>query len=231
MRQLGKYLKIYLLGSFGALVLRGLSCTWRLEESSREELLRVAKFVGQSGSAQPEEVIFAFWHNKQLMMPFLARHYRRLGGDRRAITVMISQHGDGRIIAWAVRLLGLKSVAGSSSKGGSQALRALVNLLEKGEHVAITPDGPRGPVYTAKPGVVKLAQISSSPILPLGVSADRVWRFGSWDKMELPKPFATVQFRVGEPINVLQDLLPEQVNTERNRVEEALLKVSGLSRV
>ena len=143
--------------------------------------------------------IFVVWHNRQLMMPFV---YRMMGGRWRTMCALASRHRDGRIIGRSMNYLGFRMAAGSSTRGGRTALRALVRGLNDGRHVAVTPDGPRGPLYRFKSGALKLAQLSGAPLYPVAYAAKRRWEFGSWDRMFLPKPFSQAVLVIGEPIEI-----------------------------
>jgi lysophospholipid acyltransferase (LPLAT)-like uncharacterized protein len=168
-----------------------------------------------------EPRIVAFWHNRQLLLPFVFRHYAK----RRPVkfSMLISAHSDGRLIADTVRRLGIDSVAGSSSRGGSAASKQLVQRLKSGNHVGITPDGPRGPQYQAKQGVVRLAQMSGAAIVPVAYAADRKWTFKSWDRMFLPKPFSKVVVVIGAPIS---SSVEDSSEADLLRVQSALDEVS-----
>lgn len=171
--------------------------------------------------------IAAFWHGKQLMLaPLSSNHLPRF-----CTSILISAHTDGRIIANAIRWFGLGSVSGSSTRGGVTAYRSLLEHLESGMSVGITPDGPRGPCYKVKDGVIKLAQMSGIPITPVSCTASRVWQFRSWDKMILPKPFSEGICVLGEPYFVPADADEAACGVElENRLNqlgekaEALLK-------
>ncbi|MHA1598195.1 MAG: lysophospholipid acyltransferase family protein, partial [Alphaproteobacteria bacterium] len=82
--------------------------------------------------------ILAFWHGRLLMMPHTWQTDKN-------IYVLISMHRDGRLIADTIERLGVKTIAGSSSKGGAAALRGMVKALKGGDYIGISPDGPRGP--------------------------------------------------------------------------------------
>lgn len=172
---------------------------------------------------QQRPFILAFWHNQQVSMPYIwTDNLRRRDGSSKAY-VMISQHGDGRIVAGAIRLLGLRSIDGSSSRGGKEALHRCVDLLLKEKSdVIMTPDGPRGPVYQSKPGVVRIAQLSGAPITPCALVAEKKWTFRSWDKMFLPKPFSRVVIAVGESILVTSDLSEDEFLAAQKAVDQSL---------
>ncbi len=159
-----------------------------------------------------ERLIYAFWHES-----FLAPAKIRV-----PVKVLISQSADGELIAQICRHLGLGTIRGSSKRGGAQAL---LQLLRDGanSHLAITPDGPRGPRRQVKTGIVLLASLSGLPVVPLGVGFDRAWRFNSWDRFALPRPFSRVVGVLGEPLVIPPDLDHAGVERERRRIEEALL--------
>ncbi len=111
--------------------------------------------------------LYAFWH-ENILVP--AYHY-----GRRDIHVLISQHADGQLIAEACRHLGFRVVRGSATRGGARAIRQM-QRLSRSAHLAITPDGPRGPRRKVQPGVVYLAALTGLPIVPFGVAFARAWR-------------------------------------------------------
>lgn len=159
-----------------------------------------------------ERLIYAFWHES-----FLAP-----AKIRTPIKVLISQSADGELIAQVCKHLGLGTIRGSSKRGGAQAL---LQLLRDGEntHLAITPDGPRGPRRQVKTGVVLLASLTGLPIVPLGVGFTHAWRFRSWDRFAIPRPFSTITGVLGEPLIVPPDLDDMGIEQQRRRIEDALL--------
>jgi lysophospholipid acyltransferase (LPLAT)-like uncharacterized protein len=137
-------------------------------------------------------VIVAFWHERLALMPMLWLKARRLPEGRKArnrVHVLASQHRDGRFIAAVVSRFALNVVLGSSTRGGAKSLRLLLDLLAEGDHVAITPDGPRGPCRVAAAGVVQLAALSGAPILPCAAQTTQHWVLRTWDRMVVPRPF------------------------------------------
>ena len=141
---------------------------------------------------EPTRAIFCVWHDNLLHACFL-------GGKKRASTV-VSRHRDGNILAEAMTRIGIQPVRGSSSKGGTEALRHLLRAAEERD-VVVTSDGPRGPEHKAKPGIIYLASRSGLPVVPTDIRAEREWRpQGSWTKMFLPKPFSRIRGAVGEPL-------------------------------
>ena len=165
----------------------------------------------------PQPRIFVYWHNRDLMLP--AFHNIMKCGPLSALS---SRHRDGRIVSKMVSYFGITSVIGSSSKGGAAGLLALKKQLDRGVHVALTPDGPKGPLYKAKAGAISLAHVSGKYIYPIGCAAERFWRFGSWDRMFLPKPFSRVVGIVPKPIFVPPDADREALEGLRLELEESL---------
>ncbi|MEO8909294.1 MAG: lysophospholipid acyltransferase family protein [Gemmatimonadaceae bacterium] len=178
-------------GSRAALLLgRGflqiLGHTWRLRVVKGE---RVTK-LREGGNP----FIFSIWHGQLLVGLW---HHRHEG-----VTVLISEHRDGEMVARAAQSLGYGLIRGSTTRGGGRALISLVRELRDGHEIAITPDGPRGPAGKFAPGALVAAQRSDVFILPVGVSASRSWRLRSWDRLMIPKPFARVTIAYGPPTKV-----------------------------
>jgi lysophospholipid acyltransferase (LPLAT)-like uncharacterized protein len=157
--------------------------------------------------------LYAFWH-ENLLMP--AYQY-----GRPDVWVLISQHADGELIASAVRYLGFKAVRGSTTRGGMEAVREMMRRGHK-DHLAITPDGPRGPRRRVQPGLIYLAARTGLPIVPIGFAFRRAWRLNSWDRFVLPHPWSEVVCVTTEPISVLENAGKDELEAYRLRVEEAI---------
>ena len=159
--------------------------------------------------------ILAFWHGRLLMMP--------MAWPREVpIHMLISGHRDGRIIADAVGHFGIASIAGSSSRGGLAALRAMVKTLKDGACVGITPDGPRGPAMQASAGIVAAARLAQVPIIPLAYATKRRRVMKTWDRFHLAFPFTTGIHLWGEPIDVPADANEATLARYRQEVEDSL---------
>jgi lysophospholipid acyltransferase (LPLAT)-like uncharacterized protein len=149
------------------------------------------KIEGQDGIdafAGTAPCIVAFWHETLPAMPVLWLRRRAINPVKPAI-VLASRHRDGRLIGLGVARFGIGLAAGSSSRGGAAGLRALINALQSGADVGITPDGPRGPRRRAAPGVAQLAAITGAKVLPCAANTGWAIRFNSWDRMRFPLPF------------------------------------------
>ncbi len=159
--------------------------------------------------------ILAFWHGRILMMP---KSWRRSV----PIHMLISQHRDGQLIARTVSHFGIHTVVGSTTRGGSAALRAMLKFLKSGQCVGITPDGPKGPRQRASLGVVNVAKLAGVPILPATFSTSRRRLLGSWDRFAVALPFSRGVFVWGDPIAVARDASEEQLESARRAVEDGL---------
>jgi lysophospholipid acyltransferase (LPLAT)-like uncharacterized protein len=160
--------------------------------------------------------IFAFWHGRILSATLFWKN--------RGIVVITSQNFDGEWIAGIIRRFGYRTARGSTSRGGARALVQLRRDLADGRPAAFTIDGPRGPARVAQPGAVFLAGVTGHPILPFHIEADRFWTMDSWDRTQIPKPFAHVHMAIGEPIAVpdTADATLEAKRLELERVLAAL---------
>ena len=176
--------------------------------------------------AEGRAFIVAFWHGRLLMLtcawPFAM-----------PMNLVISEHRDGQLISDAVRRFGLRTVAGSTTRGGARVLRQIVRLLKEGASVGITPDGPRGPRMRASAGVIQAARMSGVPIVPLCYASSRRRVIGSWDRFVVPLPFARGIISWGEPIAVPRDadeaaqerlraLLEDRLNAQARALDERL---------
>ena len=168
--------------------------------------------------------VAAFWHGRMLMLPMeLRRLVRASGRDRPPpIHMLISGHGDGRAISDVIRYTEIRTVEGSTNQGGSRALRALVQYLQNGEYVGITPDGPNGPAMRATTGVIAIARLGNAPILPYTYATSRRRILDSWDRFHLPLPFGLGVFIWGEPIHIPGELDEARTESWRAHVEERM---------
>lgn len=203
--------RIILLGEFAALILRLLGFTWRFRANE--------KFKSILENNNP--CIFAFWHGQQLFLPFA---YSLLGLKkiRKGIYTLISAHPDGRIISHAIKYFGIKTIVGSSSRRGGQALLELIRKAKDGFDIAFTPDGPKGPIFVAKVGAIEAARLSGLPIIPVACGSKNPWKLKSWDQMTIPKPFSTLNFRLGDPIYIPEDTSKDDLEIHAKKLSDVL---------
>ena len=153
-------------------------------------------------------VIYAGWHNRLLILGPLYRHLY----PKRPICVLISASRDGEILTRILALFGIGTARGSTSKKGGGALREVLRHLRDGDDSGITPDGPRGPRYLVKPGIIQVASLSGAPIVPLSYTLGWKKELRSWDRFQIPLPFSTCRFTWGTPIPIPASLTTEETD-------------------
>lgn len=170
--------------------------------------------------AEGRAMLGCFWHNRMLLMPFI-------WPQGRPISMLISHHGDGRLISDIIGRLGIDTIAGSSSRGGADALRTMISTLKSGVSVAVTPDGPRGPRMHAAPGAVHAARLAGAPLIPVSLATSRRKVLRSWDRFLLDLPFARGVFVWGNPIDVPADAGDAEMEAVRLALESELNRISA----
>jgi lysophospholipid acyltransferase (LPLAT)-like uncharacterized protein len=193
--------------SFGILIIKIISSTYRIKiinPETEQNVLKMGKVP-----------IYASWH--QRFFPGIA-----LIGARNPISIMISQSRDGEMISKIATSFGWHPVRGSSSRGGSHALKELYKLIGQGYKVGHIVDGPRGPHGIVKSGLLLIAQQSGMPIIPTIISPEKKWVFNSWDRFMVPKPFSRIIIRFGDKIFVSNDTQGEAFEEKRFSIERML---------
>ena len=158
------------------------------------------------------QYILAFWH-RQLIPLLGTAHWRK------PITVMSSQSKDGQFSTATLSWFGIESVSGSSTRGGSAAVRGILRVARAGKSIVFTPDGPRGPAGVVKDGVIFTARASQLPIVPLAFALKSYKQLRSWDRMMIPIPFSKGVCMYGEPMIVPRD---GDIEEWRERLEQTL---------
>lgn len=188
-----------------------------------EALLRAARYfwrVELVGEPPDDKgpYLFAHWHGDELLLvPVYAG---------RGYAVMASRSQDGQAMAHLLSRLGYFVVRGSSSRGGAGGLKGLIDAVRQGgKTAAIAVDGPRGPVFQAKPGILLLAQATGLPVQPAAAFAQHRWSFGGWNRGFLPKPFSKCVVVYGDPIEVPPDATEDDRWILRARLENQLFEL------
>jgi lysophospholipid acyltransferase (LPLAT)-like uncharacterized protein len=155
--------------------------------------------------AEKNPFLMAHWHGDEIALLHLTARYQ--------IATMTSQSKDGQMMDVILRLLGAKTTFGSSTRGGVGGLKGLIRLVRGGSNCSFAVDGPKGPIYKAKPGVFELSRMLHCPIYVSGVSVDRAIHFPkSWNKTYFPKPFAKIVIEWQGPLPaVTKDQDPRDV--------------------
>ncbi|MEP7274163.1 MAG: lysophospholipid acyltransferase family protein [Acidobacteriota bacterium] len=172
--------------------------------------------IGWENYTEGKPLVYCFWHNR---IP-IATHFWR----RRGIIVMSSRSFDSEYIARFIQRFGYGAARGSSTRGARSALIQMIRAVRGGKSAAFTVDGPRGPIYEAKPGAVLLAAKSGAAILPFSISLSRCWELPSWDRIQIPKPFARAVVVIGEPFDV-SDTGAEEETRKRELLQRVLLQL------
>jgi len=205
-------LGIAILAAIGASFIRLLRRTVRLRFHNDETI--------RSWERGNQRFLLAFWHRHLLLMRYAYR------GSR--MSVLVSRSRDGELIARVLKHLGIRTSRGSSARGGSVGMRDLLRVAASGSDIAVTPDGPRGPLRQVQPGVVLAAAASGLPLIPVALAASRARELGSWDRMPIPLPGARVDIVYGEPLRVPRDARADEwcpriaaaINLVEQRAEE-----------
>ena len=166
----------------------------------------------ENGGKEP--VIFCLWHNRLALSLILFRRYVQARQPQRTLAALVSASRDGGMLARVLELFGVVPVRGSSSRRGPQALRELVSAADKGCDLAITPDGPRGPCYVVQEGIISLAALTGMTIVPASFRLSCKWRLKTWDRFQVPLPFARCEVQLGQPLSIPR----EASDTEREQL-------------
>ncbi|MEY3457261.1 MAG: hypothetical protein RL215_418 [Planctomycetota bacterium] len=166
---------------------------------------------------------FSMWHDQIVLAVFSQRTWNLAG--------LISQHRDGGYLADSVRIAGIQPVRGSTSRGGLEAVREILSLPDL--HLAMTPDGPRGPRRQMKDGILYIASRSERPLVPAGMATSNAWHVpGNWTDLTIPKPFSTAVLIAGTPVLIPKELEREQMphwsealTAEMHRLDELAQRI------
>ena len=169
--------------------------------------------------ARGEPVILAFWHEQLVMMPFAYRG--------KQVCIMVSHHRDGELITRALRPLRIGTARGSSTRGWSGALKGMLRAHRDGADLAFAPDGPRGPRYVAKSGVLQVARATGVPIVPVAAAARWCRRIRSWDRLIIPFPWSRIVYVVGEPLDVAANAGSAEIEQARVALEGELTRITA----
>jgi lysophospholipid acyltransferase (LPLAT)-like uncharacterized protein len=200
---------------FASLLIRLLGVTWRMEIRGEERLERAR---GMS-----ERVIFTFWHGRLLVLSWSHRN--------RNVHVLASEHYDGDLMGKIIEWLGFGHLKGSTSRGGARAIRELRKVLADGFDIGLTVDGPRGPRGKVQQGATELSRLASCAVVPVSNTARRRKLFDSWDRFQVPAPFAKVVVEYGEPLIVPEGAGADERESLRAELERRLGELTaGLDR-
>ena len=203
-----KYRKEILIGRIAAFHYRLYSATfrYRMHGEDPEELEKALRDFARRGPEIDHNYICAFWHQDELsLLPYFAN---------RQIVAMVSDSRDGTIMATALEFFGYLTTRGSSTRGGVKAFVASLRLIRKGYHFTAAVDGPRGPIFKTKEGVIRLSEKSGRPILPFRAWPEHhilLWK--AWNKGKVPLPFSKIHVVIGRPEMTSREETDEALNS------------------
>lgn len=181
---------------FAYYLIRTYSLTFRFKVENETQWMALLK--SDCLSARP--ILLCTWHQQFFSA---IRHFKSYAKYNPGL--MISQSRDGDLISGVANKTGWHTPRGSSSRGGKQAMDAMINHIKTYGFGAHVLDGPTGPIGVVKPGVIKMALETNALIVPFYTKPDRAWFFNSWDRFMLPKPFSRVTISFSDPIDLNQD--------------------------
>ena len=161
-----------------------------------------------------EAIIFCTWHNRLYCGPYL------LPKDKLVINALQSSHSDGMMTDVLFKLIKMKIIYGSSKKKGVSAFIKMTKAIKNGESLAITPDGPKGPREIVKDGIIKLAQNTGAPIVPLFWKVKNHKILNSWDNFIIPFPFSKGVYIFGKPIHVRRKVTEKKLFEIKNLIQD-----------
>lgn len=182
-----------------------------------------------------QPVIICSWHHQIMMSPFVASQIKKVNRTKR-IASLASKHGDGRFVGKIMDKYGVNNISGSSRDGRKAdrgidmyGLKEIFRAIKNGLGIAITPDGPRGPSQKINGEVIKIAEITGAPIVPVGIGYSTYVSLDSWDKFKIPLPFGKVNYYYGEPFLVGKNLSEEEIQNLNLKLEDAINFVANES--
>ena len=194
---------------------------WAIHLTSRRVLVGGRHLARLHTARSPR--IYAVWHSCVFFAPSLGYH------EPEPSAALVSSRGNGHLFAQVLRGLGHETVRGSSSRRGQAAYRELRALLRKGTPVVLSPDGPRGPAFRVRRGLIQLALRSGALIVPAHFESTRQWQRNTWDEQRIPLPMGTIVVAFGKPIR--GDEGPERVEralrANRDRCRAVCARLAG----
>jgi lysophospholipid acyltransferase (LPLAT)-like uncharacterized protein len=199
------------------LIVRSVAATVRFRLDDRS---------GYFSSPPNEALIFAVWHNRLSLSLTLYENFVRRHQPERKFACLVSASKDGGLLARVMELFRVEPVRGSSSRRGAQALRELVAWGNRGYDLAITPDGPRGPCYTVRDGVIATAQLTGLTIVPASYRLNWKIQLKSWDRFQIPLPFTRCDITTGRVMRVPREATEAERETLRQQLEAEMREIT-----
>jgi lysophospholipid acyltransferase (LPLAT)-like uncharacterized protein len=180
--------------------------------------------LAEAVHAQRSGSLFLLWHNR--LFPCLGA-IQQVDMRNRRMVALVSASRDGAQLSHFLAAVGIQTVRGSSSRRGAVAARELLKLLNAGDHIAITVDGPRGPCYQAQAGAALLVQLTGAPICCLGAEAENGLELKSWDRFIVPRPFSRVKIKLDRFRAPIAEKGKQQREAIQALIQEKLTGLTG----
>jgi hypothetical protein len=174
----------------------------------------------------PAQAIFCIWHNRLGTCIKVLNVYRRPYNGGAGMAALVSASKDGAFLSRVLEWFRVQPVRGSSSRRGARAVLEMTTWAERGYDLTVTPDGPRGPCYTIQDGIISLSQITGLPIVPAALNLNWKISVKSWDRFQIPLPFARCDVCVGKPFRVLANATEAEREEIRRQLEAELLAIT-----
>ncbi len=171
---------------------------------------------------KPRPAIYCVWHNRLVLSMIAYYAYAKKRSPTPGMAALVSASRDGGLLSAILECFQVQPVRGSSSRRGPQAMLELTTWAERGYDLAITPDGPRGPRYQVQDGVMSLAQVTGLPIIPVSYYISPKVRFNTWDRFQIPLPFARCHLVIAKPVRVPRESSDAEREELRQKLETTL---------
>lgn len=191
---------------------------WLLWRSCRVQPVQGSEIVDKVLSGE-SPCVPCFWHRDILVVLLTIRTWIDRGFKA---GIVISASVDGEVPARIAQSWGATVIRGSASKTGALAMRDIHGVMKAGTSIVSAADGPVGPAYYFKSGVILTSRIGSAPLVPIGCAADRAWHMDRWDDFLIPKPFARIAVCIGEPVTLPHGASKEDLEAARLAMQNAV---------
>jgi lysophospholipid acyltransferase (LPLAT)-like uncharacterized protein len=169
-----------------------------------------------------ERYTYCVWHDSLILPLFVGRQDHT--------TALVGMHRDGTFLTNSLNALGMPSVRGSSSRGGAQAVRQLLQETHD-RHIVLTPDGPRGPRRTMKAGCAFVASRTGHPVVPTAFACRRSWHIGTgWTDLMIPRPFTAAYVVTGNAIPIPPDASRDELDEYTSLIQEEMDRLDSVAR-
>jgi lysophospholipid acyltransferase (LPLAT)-like uncharacterized protein len=196
-------------------ITRLLTLSYRVEAVIRAE--NIEPFLDGKAVCAP-----AYWHQHHVLCSDLVRQWIKRGFKA---CFLISGSVDGEVPERIARAYGAQVIRGSANESGALALRDQNAMMKKGYSIVTLADGPQGPKYEIKTGVVVMARVGGIPLVPVSCAADRAWYLDRWDNFMIPKPFARIVLGIGEPYSIPRETRLSEIEPHRLNVQRAVMSL------